>query len=131
MKGDILMIVAESKQDGYLTQLSNGDTTIFSDVTKEKGGSGEHFVPHDFICAGYATCLNITTRMILERMNVKYEKVIAKVDLDKSNEDKTIFLFDVDIIGDISPETKAVVLEKLERCPVRKTLSKEIGFEKI
>lgn len=125
------MIVSESKQDGYLTELSNGDTTIFSDVTKEKGGSGEHFKPHDFICAGYATCLNITTRMILERMNVNYEKVIAKVDLDKSNEEKTIFVYDVDIVGNISPETKAIVLEKLERCPVRKTLSKEIGFEKL
>lgn len=124
------MIISESKQDGYLTEISNGETFLFSDVTKEKGGSGEHFKPHDFICAGYASCLNITTRMILEKMNIQYEKVIVKVDLDKSNENKTIFVYDVDIIGDIGSETKAIVIEKLERCPVRKTLSKEIGFQK-
>lgn len=125
------MIVSESKQDGYLTEISNGEKFLFSDVTKEKGGSGEHFKPHDFICAGYASCLNITARMILEKMNIQYEKVIVKVDLDKSNENKTIFVYDVDIIGDIGSETKAIVIEKLERCPVRKTLSKEIGFQKI
>lgn len=125
------MIISESKQDGYLTEISNGETFLFSDVTKEKGGSGEHFKPHDFICAGYASCLNITTRMILEKMNIQYEKVIVKVDLDKNNENKTIFVYDVDIVGDIGSETKAMVIEKLERCPVRKTLSKEIGFQKI
>lgn len=124
------MIISESKQDSYLTEISNGETFLFSDVTKEKGGSGEHFKPHDFICAGYASCLNITTRMILEKMNLEYEKVIVKVDLDKSDENKTVFVYDVDIIGDIGPETKAIVMEKLERCPVRKTLSKEIGFQK-
>ena len=39
------------------------------------------------------------------------------------------FLYDVDIIGDISNETKQLIINKLRNCPVRKTLSKEIDFE--
>jgi putative redox protein len=81
------------------------------------------------VCAGFASCLNITTRMVLDRKNIKYEKVIVKVDLDRSDENKTKFLYDVDIIGDISNETKQHIIKMVKNCPIKKTLSKEIEFE--
>lgn len=123
------MIISESKKDKYCTEISNGDKTILSDVTEEKGGRGEYFRPHDLLCAGLASCLNITTRMILERKGIEYEKVVVKVDIDKSDEKKTKFLYNVDIIGDISDEIKQSILEMLKKSPVKKTLSKEIEFE--
>ena len=123
------MVISESKKDKYCTEISNGDKTILSDVTEEKGGRGEHFRPHDLLCAGLASCLNITTRMILERKGIEYEKVVVKVDIDKSDEKKTKFLYNVDIIGDISDEIKQSILEMLKKSPVKKTLSKEIEFE--
>jgi putative redox protein len=123
------MVVSKSKEENYCTEISNENTFIFSDVTKDKGGKGEYLRPHDLLCAGFASCLNITTRMILERKNIKYEKVIVEVDLDRSDENKTKFIYDVDIIGDISDETKQLVFKLLRNCPVRKTLSKEIEFE--
>jgi putative redox protein len=125
------MVVSESKKDSYLTEILSDETLIFSDVTKEKGGSGRHFKPHDLVCAGYASCLNITTRMVLEKMNIEYEKVIVKIKLNNSDPDKAVFEYDVDIIGDLDTETKAVVIAKAEKCPVRRTLSKEIEFNKM
>lgn len=125
------MIISESKKDSYLTEILSDETLIFSDVTKEKGGSGKYFKPHDLVCAGYASCLNITTRMILERMNIEYEKVIVKINLNNSNPDKAVFEYDIDIIGDIDTETKSAVISKAEKCPVRRTLSKEIEFNKV
>ena len=67
--------------------------------------------------------------MILDRKNMKYEKVIVKVDLDRNDENKTKFLYNIDIIGNISNETKQHIIKMVENCPVRKTLSKEIEFE--
>lgn len=123
------MIISESKMENYCTEISNENTVIFSDVTEEKGGKGQSFRPHDLLCAGFASCLNITTRMILDRKNIKYEKVIVKVDLDRNDENKTKFLYIVDIIGNISNETKQHIIKMVENCPVRKTLSKETEFE--
>lgn len=74
------MIIAESDHNKYFTQLSNETASINADVTKDKGGSGDYFGPHDLICAGYASCLNITVCMILEKMNLKYDKVVTKLE---------------------------------------------------
>lgn len=123
------MIISESKMENYCTEISNENTFIFSDVTEEKGGKGQCFRPHDLLCAGLASCLNITTRMILDRKNITYEKVIVKVDLDRSNENKTKFLYNIDIMGNISNEEKEIIIKMVRNCPVRKTLSKEIEFE--
>lgn len=125
------MVFAESKKEHYLTQLANGSAVVIADVKKDDGGSGEHFGPHDFLCAAYATCLNITIRMVLDRMSLKYDKVITEVELDRSHEDKTIFLYHADIIGDIDDETKEAVIAKSLRCPVKKTLSKDIDFQRM
>ena len=123
------MIISESKIENYCTEISNENSFIFSDVTEEKGGKGQYLRPHDLLCAAFASCLNITTRMILERKKIKFEKVIVKVDLDRSEEKKTKFLYDVDIIGDILIETKKNIINMAKNCPVRKTLLKEIEFE--
>lgn len=123
------MIISKSKDEKYITELFNGKERVYSDVTEDKGGKGEFFMPHDFIEAGYAACLNITTRMILEYKNIKYENVIVNVKLDKENEDRAIFKYKVDIVGEIDEKTKKRVLNILKNCPVRKTLSKKIEFE--
>ncbi|WPC43853.1 OsmC family protein [Clostridium sp. JS66] len=125
------MIISECKQENYCTEISNGNSVIFSDVTGEKGGKGQYLRPHDLLCAGFASCINITTRMLLERKNIKYEKVIVKVDLDRSDENKTKFLYDIDILGDISNDTKKLIISMVRNCPVKKTLSKEIEFQSI
>lgn len=123
------MVISNSKEENYCTEISNGNTFIFSDIAEEKGGKGQYLRPHDLLCAGFASCMNITTRMILERKNIKYEKIIVKVDLDRSDDTKTKFIYYVDIIGDISDETKQHVISMLRNCPVRKTLSKQIEFK--
>ncbi|WP_297428329.1 OsmC family protein [Clostridium sp.] len=123
------MITSISEDSKYITSISNGNETIYSDVTKEKGGNGQFFRPHDLIEAGYASCLNITTRMILDSMNIEYKKIVVAVDLDRCNDKKTIFKYNVDIIGTIDESIKNAVIKKLKNCPVTKTLSKEIEFQ--
>lgn len=123
------MIISESMKERYCTKLTNENATIYSDVIAANGGNGEHLGPHDLLCSGIASCLNITTRMILERMEITYNNVIVKVDIDNRDETKTKFVYDVSIDGPIDDEIKEIVMDKLTRSPIRKTLSKEIEFE--
>lgn len=125
------MIISESKKENYCTEISNQATVIFSDVTEDKGGCGQYLRPHDLLCAGFASCLNITVRMVLDRKSIEYDKVIVKIDLDRSNESKTRFLYDIDIVGNISDDIKQQIINIASNCPVRKTLSKEIEFAKM
>lgn len=125
------MIISESQGENYSTALSDGKSTVFADVAEEKGGKGQGMRPHDLLCAGLASCLNISTRMLLERKKLAYEKVIVRVDMDRSDEEKTKFLYDIEIVGDIPEETKRLISHMAANCPVRKTLSKEIEFEAI
>ncbi len=123
------MVVAESKKENYCSEISNHNTIIFSDVTKEQGGNDQYFGPFDLLSSALASCLNITTRVILQNRNINYEKVVVRVDIDSSDENKTKFLYEINIIGEIADEIKQNILKKLESSPVRKALSKEIKFE--
>ena len=59
------MVISSSKNTEYLTELTNGKETTYSDSTSGKKGSTNHFQPHDLLEASYAACLNITTRIVL------------------------------------------------------------------
>ena len=122
------MVISESQNENYCTKISNENTTIFSDVIAASDNKDEFLGPYDLLCSSLASCLNITTRMLLERMDISYENVIVKVDLDSTDDKKTRFVYDVDITGDINEETKDIIMTKLDRCPIRKTLSKELEF---
>ncbi len=122
------MVTARSTDTAYLTEIGNGVDQLFADVAEEKGGSGKHFRPHDLLETAYAACLNITTRMALDALHILYEAVTVKVELDRSDEAKTIFICQVDITGVLDEETKRRVVNLALNCPVKRTLSKHIEF---
>jgi len=122
------MITAVNGPENYRVELGNGSRTIQADVNAEKGGGGNGFRPHELLAAAYASCLNISVRMILDRLKMPYSGVRVEVDLDRGVEGKTIFLSRIQIDGDIPEEDKRKVLALASNCPVRQTLSQQIGF---
>lgn len=122
------MVISKNKSENYCTELSNRNAVVFSDVTKDAGGSGRYFRPDELLCSSLAACLNMTIRMGLDYRKIKYDEIIVKVDLDRSDETKTRFLLDVDVTGDVSEETRQLVRKLTGACPVRKALSKPIEF---
>jgi putative redox protein len=122
------MVISKSGNTAYLTEIWNGTESISSDVAEEKGGSGKYFRPHDLLEAAYASCLNITTRMVLDSLTLPYEEVTVKVELDRRDDTKTIFTYHIDIVGTVDEETKQKVLKLVMNCPVKKTLLKQVEF---
>ncbi len=122
------MITANSTATNYTTCITNGTTEISADVTPDKGGTGDYFRPHDLLCSAFASCLNITLCMIMQKKHLNYNNIQVRVDLDRSNLDKTVFLYDIELDADISQEEKASIITTAINCPVRKTLSKTLEF---
>lgn len=123
------MIISESKRQRYRTKITNKNATIYSDVLPSNGNKEELLGPYDLLCASLAACMNITTRMILEKMNITYRKIIIKVDINSEDEKNTTFVYDLKITGEISEEVRKIVLDELAISPITQTLCKKIKIE--
>lgn len=122
------MVTCTNKERNYGSVLSNGRVTVDCDNPEEYGGDGYVFGPHDFIEAGYAACLNVTTRKMCEERQIPFEKIVVTVALDYHDEKKTILRHKIEICG-VSEETEKEIAElAFDDCLVRSNLMKELVF---
>ena len=119
------MITATSTGRKYATQLTDGrGHYIFADVPDD-GGGDLYQRPGELIAEGYAACMNITAQKLLTEQGYPVDKVETHVEMDRLP-DKTVFRAKTTIGGDVPEEVKAVILERITRCPVCKILAGEI-----
>lgn len=123
------MITASKTKTPYCVTITNEDTSVYSDIAKERGGKAEAFRPHEFLCAAYASCFHITLCKLLDKEKLSYEQVIVSVDLDRSVEGQTKFLYQCEIIGAIENTKKEELMKKASRCPIGLSLEQTILFE--
>lgn len=122
------MIEATSKPIRYQVQLTNGRLSTLSDTTRDKGGNESGFRPHDLLEAALASCMNMTLRMYADQQGLALSGVTTRVKLDRSQPEETIFEYEIELQGELSEQDRARLLDVAEKCPVRRTLSKHIGF---
>jgi putative redox protein len=122
------MITVKGAGLPYRAVISNGQAIAYTDVAAAEGGQVSELSPSEMICAGYAACAQITTRMVLDRKQLPYDDVQVTASADWDGE-KTVISYQIRIISGISEETKREIIEKVTRCPVRRMLSGEIVFE--
>ena len=123
------MITATSQTARYQTLFSDGVHQGFADAPADNGGQGDGFRPHELLEAALASCVSMTVRMYADHHAIPLNSVTAKVTLDRSHPDETVFQYEIDVEGDLTPEQKDKLLHAASACPVRKTLSKRIRFE--
>jgi len=124
------MIRTSSQSTKYQTRFTNGQDIAISDTTKNKGGTGQGFRPHELIEAALANCMNITLRMSAEKHAIPLDGVTVTVSLDRSNPDEPVFEYSVGLQGELSEDQKKVLMASVRNCPVRNTLSKSLSFRK-
>ena len=122
------MIKATSKDGGYITELTNGKHTFYADTIEHEGGSDMYARPTDILASAYAACTNITTRMVLDREGLKYDKVTVWTDIDRTDLNNVKFYIHTEIEGDIPQEKKDEIIERVKRCPVCRILKAEKEF---
>lgn len=123
------MICATSELTPYQTRFTDGEHQGISDTTADKGGQHSGFRPHDLLEAALATCVNMTVRMYADNHAIPLRSVTTKVSIDRSLPDETVFRYEVDLDGELTPVQKGKLLHAANACPIRRTLSKGIRFE--
>lgn len=122
------MIECKSNKPSYSCKTEINGFSIPSDVTKDKGGQENGVRPHDILATAYASCLNISIRMACDKKQIPIDYVTSKVELIRQDS-KTIFKYHIDFKNSLSENTKKEILEMIENCPVKSTLSKPIEFQ--
>lgn len=128
---DSIMIVSTSCTNPYVTEVTNGQHVIYADTSKELGGSSCGFDAQELFCASFASCVNITTRMILEKKNLAYDKIIVKVELKEQGYKEYHMLYSIEIIADMPVEMKQNILNIVRNCPISKILEGELVLEQV
>lgn len=124
------MITAISRETNYKTDITGESASITMDLAVASGGSGEGLVPFELLLSGFASCLNITIRMLLDKKKVPYRqvKVIAEEDREKKPGTMTIS-WQAAIDADIPEEDKEKYIARaFEKCPVHNALAGNIEF---
>jgi putative redox protein len=122
------MICAKSDPNRYQTSYTDGVHVGIAGTTAEKGGTHSGFRPHDLLEAALAACISMTLRMYADRHEIPLQTVMTKVDLDRSNPDRTIFRYDLEIDGDLTAAQRDKLFAVASTCPVSKTLSRDVEF---
>lgn len=126
------MITAVSRENRYKTDVMGESASITMDVPVTSGGSGEGLVPFELLLSGFASCLNITIRMLLDKNGVPYRQVKVTADEDRNKKPGAMIIsWQVEIDGDIPEEGKQKYIARaFEKCPVHNALAGNIEFAK-
>lgn len=124
------MVTSSSYPDRYRTGFSNSEFNAFADTTRDKGGGGAGFRPHDLLEAALATCLNMEIRIFADRHDIPIEEVRTAVTLDRSLPDQSLFRYSVDLKGPISEQERRRLLRVADACSIHKTLSRNLQFKR-
>lgn len=122
------MITAKGNGKNFHTALTNGSQVIYSDVPSDKGGQTASLGPHNLLEAALASCIQITLKMGAMKYGFDLGQTNCQVSLDRSVPEKSVFVYQLNFDPKLSEEERTHVRRFASRCPVRKTLSAEIGF---
>lgn len=129
--------VTEAGLGNYTQTITNGRQEWAADEPAEAGGRDEGPTPYGLLCSALGACVAITTRMYADRkgwplesisVDLKHGKVHAKDCADCESETgmidhlyKTVY-----ITGDLDEAKLERLMQIADRCPVHRSLSREI-----
>lgn len=122
------MVTCKALKGNYKCVTKVGECEIKSDAPVSKGGGNDGILPVEILESSYASCLNIISRVLCDKMRIPSGSVSVKVKLILSD-DKTLFTYHVDFGADVSEGQRKTLMNNLKNCPVRQALSKPIEFE--
>ncbi|HMQ50432.1 MAG TPA: alpha/beta fold hydrolase [Saprospiraceae bacterium] len=125
-------------EDHFTTFIQTQHHSIVADEPESVGGDNFGPSPYDLLSASLAACTAMTLKLYAQRKKWPLEEVYvyithAKKHMEDMNAAAPTYLDHMTkklhLIGDLSDEQKARLLEIAAKCPVHKTLSSEVIFE--
>jgi putative redox protein len=103
-------------------QLVIGPHVLMADTLSENGGDDLGADPHELLDAALASCTALTLQLYARRKGMKLVNVEVAVDHQESD---GVYRMrrEVRLVGELSGDERARLLEIANRCPVHRTLS--------
>ena len=126
------LTVSENGRGPYQQSVCAGRHTLIADEPQAMGGDDGGLAPFDFLLAALGSCTSITLRMYAQRKNLPLTHVSValsheKIDVDGQKVDR--IERNITLIGDLSAEQRARLLEIANKCPVYRTLQSDIKID--
>ncbi|MFE5330939.1 OsmC family protein [Embleya sp. NPDC056575] len=121
------MIEATALPTPWQVGFRTDDNEGMADTLKGGIGGAAGMRPHELLEAALATCMAISARMALADLGVGDADVDVRVHLERG---RTQTRFRYELVLDPALEAhREAVMERVERSPVRSTLSKRLVFD--
>ncbi|MEO0719916.1 MAG: bifunctional alpha/beta hydrolase/OsmC family protein [Pseudomonadota bacterium] len=132
--------VAEATPNGFLQDVHVGGHHLLADEPKSVGGTDLGPGPYDLVAAGLGACTSMTIRMYARRKEIALEHVSVDVRHEKIHAQDCancetqvgkidVFQREIKLLGDLTTEQRAKLMEIADKCPVHRTLENEVKIE--
>ena len=99
-----------------------GKHELIADAPEALGGDDSGHAPHDLLAASLAACTALTVTMYARRKGMQLDDVRVAIDHGQQD-DAYVFRCSIELVGRLSAEERARLLDIANKCPVHKTLS--------
>ena len=128
---------AEVDASGFLQDVHAGKHHMLADEPASVGGADRGPSPYQFLTAALATCTSMTVRMYARRKGIALEHIFVDVshdrihardceDCETSDGHVDVFQREIRLVGALTDAERAKLLEIADKCPVHRTLEREI-----
>jgi putative redox protein len=114
----------------YTMRMTARTHQFIADEPAELNGSDLGPTPDELLCASLAACTSATLRMYADRKSWPLEEAVVTVKMSKSDDGKTTQLSrTLNLIGELTDDQKARLIDVANKCPVHRTLTQPIHIE--
>ena len=133
-------VVVRTGREHYYTEVVASGHRLTVDEPESVGGTDRGGTPYDLLLGALGSCTSITLRMYADRKSWPLEEIVVRLSHAKihashcetceTTEGKVDRIErEIELIGGLSGEQRARLLEIADRCPVHRTLHSEIVVE--
>jgi putative redox protein len=121
-------------------EITAGPYKLIADEPASAGGGAAGPTPYDFLSAALGACTSMTMHIVAKRDNIPLQGVEITVSNDRMYAKDCAdclsasgyihrFTVRIKLLGELTEEQRARLLDVARRCPVRKTLTNEIRID--
>ncbi|MGV8964664.1 MAG: alpha/beta fold hydrolase [Cellulomonas sp.] len=135
-----LVRVHEMNDGGFRHEVRAGNHTWIADEPLDVGGHDSGPGPYDLLLAGLGACTSMTLRMYADRkgwpltsidVQLQHDRIHAKdCETCTTSEGRVDHIFrEITLHGDLTGEQRDSLLAIADKCPVHRTLTREVAIE--
>lgn len=140
MARDPADVVVRGKASGFLQEIDIGAFHLRGDEPASVGGTDAAPTPYDYLLAALGTCTSMTVGLYARKKKWPLEEAIVSLhhsrihaedcaDCETKSGQLDRMSVEIELVGALSVEQRAKLMEIAHKCPVHRTLTSEIKIE--